>query len=261
MLAAHVGMIALCRKYTLLPQAQVSSRAWTRRFVVAEFVGSIAWASVLLLVPASAADVAGLEVFQFTTMLIVVSVITSLASTVPSAAVAGTVPITLTLAALYVSRSDFLYVVLSIMALGAQFFFLVLASRLYSATLAMLGFRAEKDLLIAELETAKSISDESRRRAEEANLAKSRFLATMSHELRTPLNAILGFSEIVKNEVLGPGRQRILQGLPRRHPRQRPAPPQPDQRNPRPVAHRGRPLRAQRGSDQPRRTWRKSAST
>jgi two-component system cell cycle sensor histidine kinase PleC len=44
----------------------------------------------------------------------------------------------------------------------------------------------------------------SRRRAEEANLAKSRFLASMSHELRTPLNAILGFSEVMANEVLGP---------------------------------------------------------
>jgi PAS domain S-box-containing protein len=33
--------------------------------------------------------------------------------------------------------------------------------------------------------------------AEEANRAKSRFLAGMSHELRTPLNAILGFSEVL----------------------------------------------------------------
>ncbi len=48
------------------------------------------------------------------------------------------------------------------------------------------------------------MSEEARRRAEEANLAKSRFLASMSHELRTPLNAILGFSEVMGNEVLGP---------------------------------------------------------
>ncbi|MGE4062540.1 MAG: ATP-binding protein [Rhodospirillaceae bacterium] len=39
--------------------------------------------------------------------------------------------------------------------------------------------------------------------AEEANEAKSRFLAHMSHEFRTPLNAIMGFSEIIRNKVLG----------------------------------------------------------
>src|SRR6185437_14828716 len=70
--------------------------------------------------------------------------------------------------------------------------------------LAMLEYRAEKDALIGELEQAKANSDEARARAEEANLAKSRFLATMSHELRTPLNAILGFSEIMRAEILGP---------------------------------------------------------
>ena len=41
--------------------------------------------------------------------------------------------------------------------------------------------------------------------AEEANEAKSRFLAHMSHEFRTPLNAIMGFSEIIRNKVLGDG--------------------------------------------------------
>src|SRR5208282_5787897 len=41
-------------------------------------------------------------------------------------------------------------------------------------------------------------------RAEAANQAKSMFLANMSHELRTPLNAIIGFSQIIKDQSLGP---------------------------------------------------------
>jgi signal transduction histidine kinase len=39
--------------------------------------------------------------------------------------------------------------------------------------------------------------------AEQNSAAKSQFLAATSHELRTPLNAILGFSEMMKEEMLG----------------------------------------------------------
>ena len=39
--------------------------------------------------------------------------------------------------------------------------------------------------------------------AEAASNAKSEFLAHMSHELRTPLNSILGFSEIIRDGIIG----------------------------------------------------------
>ncbi|MFA7268388.1 MAG: response regulator [Sterolibacterium sp.] len=48
------------------------------------------------------------------------------------------------------------------------------------------------------------LRDQTRRKeAEEANRIKSEFLANMSHELRTPLNAIIGFSEVLKDGLVG----------------------------------------------------------
>ena len=59
--------------------------------------------------------------------------------------------------------------------------------------------RTNDDLIRVSVE-----ADVARQLAEEANQAKSQFLATMSHELRTPLNAIGGYAELVDIGVHGP---------------------------------------------------------
>lgn len=49
-----------------------------------------------------------------------------------------------------------------------------------------------------ELAGAIRFAEEARQEAEQANNAKTTFLATMSHELRTPLNAIIGYTELLQ---------------------------------------------------------------
>lgn len=53
---------------------------------------------------------------------------------------------------------------------------------------------------ITALKTREQQLIAARREAEDANLAKARFMATMSHELRTPLNIIIGFSSIMSSK-------------------------------------------------------------
>lgn len=202
-LCVHLLTVLACKRFEASDAEGKELFTWQRRLTLGDFLCGCCWA-VFFFLPAKEADASGLMVFQFAAMLIVVAMTTMQSATLPRALLAGTMPITAAITATFVQEQTPVQFAMAAMAVGAQGFFLVLGNQLLNNTNTMLAFRAEKDHLIAELEQAKAVSDESRRRAEEANLAKSRFLATMSHELRTPLNAILGFSEIMQDEVLGP---------------------------------------------------------
>jgi two-component system, cell cycle sensor histidine kinase PleC len=195
-------MIAACRSFLALPRAEVNVGHWRRMFVWLESANGCAWGGIAI-VGLGAADAAS-HVFMLASLIVLLAIRMTFSSAVMTILYAGTIPMTLAIVARLVMQGHPFYLAMAAMAIGLHVYFLFLAKGLNSTALAMLEFRAEKDALIAEIEEEKAISDEARRRAESANVSKSRFLATMSHELRTPLNAILGFSEVMKSELLGP---------------------------------------------------------
>src|SRR4051812_15125154 len=200
-MSIHAIITTTCRSFLREVPSAVALRTWRARFVLFDLLFGLAW--MMNVVHLIGGDESG-TTFMLFVMLLVVAMSSMLASTVPMALFAGSIPVTTAVALNFMLRGTMHSYILAGMAVTAQGYFAMLAYRLYSTTLATLEARAEKDALIGELEQAKAKSDEARRHAEAANLAKSRFLAQMSHELRTPLNAILGFSEVMKSEVFGP---------------------------------------------------------
>ena len=204
-IGAKVVLLDLCRRFVAAPRGELT-RAWRRRLVTAELINGFTWAGFALVgVGAQTTENAlfSSHVFIFATLIVLLAIRMTFAATAMAILYAGTVPMTVAVVARLLLLNDPFYFALAAMAVGVHVYFVFLARGLNATARAMLEFRAQKDALIAEIEQEKLISDEARRRAETANKAKSRFLATMSHELRTPLNAIMGFSEVMKGEILG----------------------------------------------------------
>jgi two-component system cell cycle sensor histidine kinase PleC len=205
-LLVHTFAMSAARSFLREGLAKLTLYEWKRRFVLRDLAYGLSWAVFPILIPPSVdMDMAsGVGIIRLAAVMVVLAVGALLSAPIPAAAVASTLPLALCMAAVHILDPTFFNITIAVCTLTAEILFLFLTGHLYEQNARSLAYRAEKDAIFAELEQAKAVSDEARRRAEAANMAKSQFLATMSHELRTPLNAILGFSDLMRSEMLGP---------------------------------------------------------
>lgn len=195
-------VVLMARRFKTSDPTKFNASQWTTTFVAGETVYGLAWSMLALFT--LVAEPTTLTPVMFAMVLVSVAANAVATHTLPPATLMSTLPVTATVSANLIALGGTLNYTLGAVAICGEIFFVYLARQLHGTELETITHQAEKDALIGELEEARHMSDEARRHAEQANIAKSQFLATMSHELRTPLNAIIGFSEVLKSELLGP---------------------------------------------------------
>ncbi len=199
---SNMFVLYLCKKYQKSDKNNINIRKWSNKFIFAETIYGVSWSFLAFFIFSSQEE--NLIVIMFAMSIVGIAANAFLSRTLPNATLASTLPIAISICIILISYGGSLSYALAALALGGELFFIYLARQLLVSEIVALEHRAEKDAFISELREARNNSEEARRQAEQANLAKSQFLATMSHELRTPLNAIIGFSEVLKTELLGP---------------------------------------------------------
>jgi two-component system, cell cycle sensor histidine kinase PleC len=200
--AALCGQYLVCKKFLAAESDDSNFNRWINRLITSDVVVVFVWALLPVIVGVPQSD--GLRHFILFSMLMMGAVTAVISHSLPRAVYSSVPPIAVAMFVIAFGLGQTERWLILALAFTSLALFLVLANRLYATTLDTLSARAEKDDAFVEVEQANLRLTEARKRAEDANAAKSKFLATMSHELRTPLNAILGFAEIIKDETFGP---------------------------------------------------------
>ena len=129
--------------------------------MAAEFLYGLSWAAVAFVSAGSAGEAA--HTFVFAALLIVISMRMLFAATGDADRLCRHVADGAAIVIRFALLDNPYYWAMAAMAVGVYVYFIWLMSGTNATVTAMIGFRAEKDALIAELEQAKSISDEARR--------------------------------------------------------------------------------------------------
>ena len=201
-LASQAGQIYLCSMFFRKERNNTEQHDWIGMMSASELVQGVCWVMPLFLFWPGANSLQGAYLVAFTMAIIAVRLL--VVNNFMPVLVAGTGMMTLGVAMRCIMQAEPIYYALAGLIITLEVFFLFVARQLGDTARDMVRFKAQKEKLIEELKSERDKAEAEKTKAEEANKAKSIFLATMSHELRTPLNAIMGFSEILKREMFGP---------------------------------------------------------
>src|SRR5207302_6221275 len=119
-LLIHAIMVTKCRQFLAEPQDSINLGSWRLRFITLDLFFGLAW-MFLLIHPVGVDD--GSNTFMLFVMLLVVAVSSMLASSVPIAVFAATMPVSAAVALEFALNANLHDYVLSVMALTAQGYF------------------------------------------------------------------------------------------------------------------------------------------
>jgi signal transduction histidine kinase len=168
-------------------------------------------AAMLIIPPALLVE--RVNVQSVTILLLVIGQYLFIANRVPFAATAGIATSTFYVAATLATErlagsalglEIFVHVIANAFGIFTVYRAAVLRRRQFAMNTAQADLNRRLETQARQLRAQAQELETARDAALQANRAKSEFLAYMSHELRSPMNAIVGFSEMMKLQVMGP---------------------------------------------------------
>jgi signal transduction histidine kinase/CheY-like chemotaxis protein len=205
------GRLAQSLHYRRSKPPPQHARWWANMYTVATLLSGCIWGvgAWLMFVPDS------LSLQALLTMVLTSLVSGSVATNTAYRPVhfAFALPVLLPLAARNLMQGDSLHIVTAFLVVVFLGFLLMTGYRINARVSESIRMRFENMELIEELKRQKFTAERAQHDAEEANQAKSRFLAAASHDLRQPLHALGLFTGVLEQTVQQPQSRGVIQNM------------------------------------------------